>query len=212
MVLATRTRRHGFMRKSIQLGILVTVVLLLCALGFLVGRSLWQQHRRELAQHGLEFLPGVSQHIRDFRRVKLQDGRKVWEISAQDAQYFQEDNLIVVRDARMELSRRDGSTIGLKGNEARIEIVGREVKRVELNGAIEVTASGYIVRTDHAIYDHERKLISSPAAVEISGRALHLRGDSMEVQVDDEHVTLFHNVSMHLEPALLKQGENHAPL
>lgn len=200
------------MRKRLRLSIGALVVVLLGSIGFLVGRSLWQQYQRDLAQKGLEFLPGVSQHIQDFHRVKVQDGRKVWEVSAQDAQYFEEANLIVVRAAVMELYLRDGRTIGLKGDEARIVLAGREVQRVELNGSIEVTASDYLVRTDRAIYDHTRDLISTLGAVEISGRALQLRGDRMEVQVDTERVTLFRNVSMQLQPALLKEGGGDAPL
>ncbi|MFN8628055.1 MAG: LPS export ABC transporter periplasmic protein LptC [Candidatus Binatia bacterium] len=200
------------MRKPLQFGILATVVLLLSGVGFLVARSLWQQHRRDIASRGLEFLPGVSQHIRDFHRVKLQDGRKVWEISAQDAQYFHEDNLVVVREATMELQLKDGRAVGLRGDEARIELAGRDVARVELNGAIQVTASEYVVRTDHAIYDNERRLISVPDPVDISGRGLQARGDTMEVEIDSDIVRLARNVSMHIEPAMLRQGEPHAPL
>jgi hypothetical protein len=48
--------------------------------------------------------------------------------------------------------------------------------------------------------------------VDISGRALQLRGDSMEVEIDTEIVKLVRNVSTRLEPALLKQGGDHAPL
>jgi LPS export ABC transporter protein LptC len=199
-------------RKRLRLGISALVVVLLGGVGLLIGRSLWQQRQRDTAQKGLEFLPGVSQHIRDFHRVKVKDGRKVWEVSARDAQYFQEANLILVRAAVMELYLRDGRKIGLKGDEARIVLDGREVKRVELNGSIEVTASDYLVRTDHAIYDHTRDVISTPGAVEISGRALELRGDRMEVQVDTERVNLYRNVSMRLQPALLKEGGDDAPL
>lgn len=200
------------MRKSLRFAILASVVLLLSGVGFLVARSLWQQHGREGGPAGLEFLPGVSQHIQDFHRVKLQDGHKVWEISADDAQYFQEDNVVVVRNATLELQLRDGRAIGLKGDEARIELAGQDVSRVVLTGAIQVTASEYIVRTDHAIYDHARRVITVPDPVDIAGRALQLRGDTMEVDVDTEIVKLAHNVSMHLEPALLRQGETHAPL
>jgi len=200
------------MKKPIRLSILGLVVVLLGGVGFLVGRSLWQQRQRDFSQKGVEFLPGVSQHIRDFHRVKIQDGRKVWEMSAQDAQYFREDNLIVVRAAVMELYLRDGRTIGLKGDEARIVLDGREVKRVELDGSIEVTTSDYLIRTDRATYDHGRGLISTPGAVDISGRALQLRGDRMEVQVDSERVKLFQHVSMRLQPALLKEGGSDAPL
>jgi LPS export ABC transporter protein LptC len=200
------------MKRRIRLSIIALIVVLLGGVGFLVGRSLWQQHQRDLTQKGLEFLPGVSQHIRDFHRVKVQDGRKVWEISAQDARYFEEENLVVVRAAVMGWYSRDGQTIGLKGDEARVVLDGRDVKRVELNGSIELTASDYLVRTDRATYDHARHLIFTPGAVEISGQALELRGDRMEVQIDSERVTLFHNVSMHLQPALLKGGGSHAPL
>lgn len=200
------------MRQRARLTILAMVITLLGAVGFLVGRSLWQQHRRELTQRGLEFLPGVSQHIRDFHRVKVQDGRKVWEVLARDAQYFQEDNLVVVQEAAMDLYLRDGRSVGLKGDEARIILDGRDVKRVELTGSIEVTGADYVVRTDRATYDHARDLISAPGAVEITGRALHLRGDRMEVHVDSERVTLFEHVVMHVEPALLKQGGSDAPL
>lgn len=192
--------------------VLAMVVLLLGGIGFLVGRSLWQQHQRELTQRGLEFLPGVSQHIRDFHRVKVQDGRKVWEVSARDAQYFQEDNLVVVREAAMDLYLRDGRTVGLKGDEARIILDGRDVQRVELTGAIEVRASDYVVRTDRAVYDHAQDLISAPGAVEITGRALQLRSDRMEVHVNSERVNLFQHVAMRVEPALLQQGGSDAPL
>jgi LPS export ABC transporter protein LptC len=200
------------MKRRIQLSMIALIVVLLGGVGFLVGRTLWRQHRRDLAQKGLEFLPGVSQHIRDFHRVKIQDGRKVWEISAQDAQYFKEENLVVVRSAVMGLYSRDGQSIGLKGDEARIVLHGRDVDRVELNGSIELTAADYLVRTDSATYDHTRNLISTSGKVEISGEGLELRGDRMEVQVGAERVTLFHNVSMRLQPALLKQGGSHAPL
>jgi LPS export ABC transporter protein LptC len=204
--------RQPSVRKGLRLSISALVVVLLAGIGWLIGRSLWQQHQRDLTQKGLEFLPGVSQHIQDFHRVKVQNGRKVWEVSARDARYFQEANLIMVRAAVMELYMRDGRKIGLKGDEARIVLDGREVKRVELNGSIEVTAADYLVRTDRAIYDHARDVISTPGAVEISGPALQLRGDRMEVQVDTERVKLYRNVSMRLQPARLKEGGGDAPL
>jgi LPS export ABC transporter protein LptC len=212
MVLACVRDGTAFMRKRLQIATLTTVFVLLSGVGFLVARSLWQQHVHELTKDGLELLPGVSQHIRDFHRVKIKDGRKVWEVSATDAQYLQEDDLVVVRDAVMELHLQDGGVIGLKGSEARIELDGREVRQVDFNGAIEVTGSGYVVRTERANYDHARRVISAPDPVDISGRGLQLRGDSMEVEIDSEIVKLKHHVSMRIEPALLRQGEPHAPL
>jgi LPS export ABC transporter protein LptC len=188
------------------------VAVLLFAVAVLVGRSLWEQRKRELVQKSLEFLPGVSQHIQDFHRVKVQDGRKVWEVSAQDAQYFEEDKTVIIRNAALQLFLRDGRTLGLEGEEGRILLDGRDVTRVELSGNIRMTMADYVVRTDRATYDHSRELISAPGAVEVSGRALQLRGDRMEVNVDTQRVTLLHHVAMQLQPALLQRGGSDAPL
>jgi LPS export ABC transporter protein LptC len=200
------------MRKRLRFAVAAVVVLLLVGVGFLVARSLWEQHQDDLERTALEFLPGVSQHIRDFHRVKVQDGRKVWEVAAQDAQYIDGQNTVVVRNAMMQLFLKDGRTLGLRGDEGRILLEGREVARVELGGNIQVTWADYTVRTARATYDHTLGTISAPEAVEIFSRALHLRADHMELAIEAQHVTLQRNVAMQVEPALLKQGAGDAPL
>jgi LPS export ABC transporter protein LptC len=199
------------MRKRLRFSIAVTTALLLAGVGFLVAHSIRQQHTRELVQQGLEFIPGVSQHMTDFHRVKVQDGRKVWEVSAQDAQYFQEDKVVVVRGATMQLFLKDGRMVGLSGAEGRILLDGRDVTRVELSGDIQVSLADYVVRTQRAAYDHAQQRISAPGSVEISGQALHLEGDGMEADVETQRVRLLHHVTMQVQPALLKQGGSDAP-
>jgi LPS export ABC transporter protein LptC len=200
------------MKKHLRLMVIALVVLLLSGIGGLVVRSLWQQHKRDAVRVGLDFLPGVSQHIQDFHRVKVQDGRKVWEVAADDAQYKEEDETVVVRGAALQLFLKDGRTLGLKGADGQILLAGREVVRVELAGAIQVSFADYLMHTERATYDHQQRMISAPGAVDISGRALQVRGDSMKVDVDAERLTLQHNVSMQIQPDLLKQGGSDAPL
>src|SRR3990172_1935015 len=113
------------MRKRLHLIVMASVTLLLASVALLVGRSLWQQRKRDLMQHAVELLPGVSQHIQDFGRVKVQDGRKVWEVAATDAQYFDEDKTVVVRGAVLQWFLKDGRKVGLKGDEGRIILDGR---------------------------------------------------------------------------------------
>jgi len=197
------------MRKRLRLTVITLVVLLLFGIGGLVARSLWRQHGGDVARAGLEFLPGVSQHIQDFHRVKTQDGRKVWEVAAEDAQYKEEEQTVTVHGALLHLFLKDGRTLGLKGADGHILLDGRELSSVDLHGAIEVTLADYVMRTEHAMYDHQQKVISAP---EISGRALQLRGDRMEVNVDTERLTMYHHVAMQIQPALFKQGGSDAPL
>jgi LPS export ABC transporter protein LptC len=200
------------MRKPLRLTVIALVVLLLFGIGGLVGRSLWQQHGTDVARAGLEFLPGVSQHIQDFHRVKVRDGRTVWEVAAEDAQYKEEEQTVTVRGALLRLFLKDGRTLGLKGASGQLLLNGRELTCVDLNGAIEVTFADYVMRTEHATYDHQQKVISTSGAVAISGRALQVRGDRMEINLDTERLTLQHHVSMQIQPALFKQGGSDAPL
>lgn len=200
------------MKRRLRRIVVATVIVLLCGVAGLVARSLWQQHRQPAVPSGFELIPGVSQHIRDFHRVKVQNGRKVWEISAKDARYYDESKTVVVRAAAMQLVLADGRSVGLRGDQARILLDGREVSRVDFDGDIEVRLGDYTVHTDRAEYDRRNGRISVPGAVEISGPALQLRGDSMEVEVESERVILLHHVTMRLQPALLKAGGPNAPL
>jgi LPS export ABC transporter protein LptC len=200
------------MRKHFRLTVIVLVVLLLCAIGGLVGRSLWQQHGRDVARASLEFLPGVSQHIQDFHRVKVRDGRKVWEVSAADAQYKQEEQMVTVHGAALMLFMNDGRTVGLKGADGTILLDGQELSVVALSGAIQLTVADYVMRTENATYDHRQQIISTSGTVEISGHALQVRGDHMQVDMSAEKLVLQDHVTMQIQPALLKPGESHAPL
>lgn len=199
------------MRKFLGALMIGIVVLMLAAVGVLVGRSLWQQHQQDVARKGLEFLPGVSQHIQDFHRLKMRDGRKVWEISAKDARYFDEDKTVLVQQAVLQLFLADGRVVGLQGEEARILLDGREITEVQLTGDIEVRLADYVAHTQRATYYHHGEMISVPGAVEISGEALQIHGERMEISIPDQRVSLLDRVSMQFEPALLKDN-GHAPL
>jgi LPS export ABC transporter protein LptC len=192
------------MRKYLRIILVLAFLTGLGSVGALVARSMWQQHRKELLLTGLEILPGVSQHIQDFRRVKMKDGRKVWEVAAADARYFDETNTVVVRGAVLSWYLEDGRRIGLEGDEGRIELEHGDVARVELAGGIQVFLADYQVRAESAVYDRASDQITAPGEVEISGEALHLRGRGMHVHVKNQTLSLEHNVSMVMQPALLR--------
>lgn len=192
------------MRKYLRVAVVVAFLLGLGGVGSLVARSMWQHHRLDLLQRGLEILPGVSQHIQDFRRVKMKDGRKVWEVAAADARYFDETNTVVVRGAVLSWYLEDGRRIGLEGDEGRIVLEDGDVTRVELKGGIDVFLADYRVHADSAVYDRSTDLITAPGDVEIVGDSLQLQGRGLQVQVKNQKLSLEHNVSMVMQPAHLR--------
>ena len=201
------------MRTRLRRTLIAIVILLLATVAVLAGRSMWRQHSQDVVTKGLEYLPGVSQHIQDFRRVQVQDGRKVWEVAAEDAQYFDDQKVIVIRRAVLQWFLKDGRVVSLAGEEGRILLTGHDVASVELKQDVEVRLADYLVRVTRADYDHQRGIITAPGAVEIAGRAVELTGNDMEVDIQTQRLMLHHQVSMRVQPELMREpGGGHAPL
>ncbi len=188
----------------------MSLVLVLGGILVLVGRSLWEQRKHHLLDL-IDVIPGVSQHIRDFHRTKIVDGKKVWEVAAQDAQYLEETKTVSVRGVNLQWYMKDGRSVGLKGNEGRITLDGREVSNIDLQGNIEVSLGDYHVRVASASYEQAKEAIHAPGQVEISGRAMELRGVDMTIDVQGERMVL-NQVNMNLHPADFPQGGGDAPL
>ncbi|HZA57502.1 MAG TPA: hypothetical protein VE616_24895, partial [Candidatus Udaeobacter sp.] len=70
------------MHKRKRLILLAIIFVSLAAVGYKVAESIWVMKAREFRKDplkALEHLPESALHIRDFRRAKIEDGRKVWE-------------------------------------------------------------------------------------------------------------------------------------
>ncbi len=189
------------MRTKLRWLVIALVVALVGAGATLVGRSLWQQRGEEVAQESLELLPGVSHHLQDFRRVQVKDGRKVWEVSAEDARYFEDDGIVVVREPMVAWFLDDGDRLGLSGDEGRVVLADQSVQFVEMRGEIQVDLAEMRVLAEDAVYDHRNRRISAPGAVQIAGSYLDLTGEDMLVDIDRQVLSLAGNVAMTLQPS-----------
>jgi len=163
-----------------------------------IGLATWQNVRarqpRTVADLGADFLPDVAQHIRSFRRVKLKDGKAVWEVKAEDAQYF-DDGQIVVRKPQVTFYLDEGRRRAeLVGAEGRLTLDGKELAAVTLEGEVVLTIDDLEFRTDVAHYDHGADRIAAPGIVTIHGKTLDVRGHGLEVDVTPRRVRLLGDV------------------
>jgi LPS export ABC transporter protein LptC len=188
------------MRKRARRLILVLIVLLLASGGWLLGRVLWERRADDLAQQAFDLLPQVAQRIRDFHRVKVDDGRKVWEVAAREAQYFEEDQLVVVKEPLVSFYAKDGRVVGLRGDEGKVKLGNRDLQQVELSGGIEVDLGEVALSADYARYEREPGVILAPGAVHIRSDDFDLRGRGMRIDVDSQRLTLDEQVETTLWP------------
>lgn len=143
---------------------------------------------------GAELLPQVAQRIQNFRRVKVKDGRTVWEITADDAQYFEDDNQIIVHEPRLTFFLKDDRPCRVTGSEGKLSLDGRDIESVTLGGGVSVELDELVLETDEATYDRERDLITSPGAVTVRSRSLEVRGKGMEISVGPQQLRLLGEV------------------
>jgi hypothetical protein len=155
-------------------------------------RSQWVQYLRRLGTGDIiELLPEVAQRIQNFRRVKLEGDRMTWEVAAREAQYFEEQDAIVVQEPEVSFHLEDGDgVVSLSGATGRIVLRGREMDRAELDGGIEVRFKDYLVRADRAVYDRALGTVVAPSAVSVTSDGLALTGDRMIVEMDTQRVRL----------------------
>lgn len=147
-----------------------------------------------------EVLPDVAQRIQNFHRVKVEGGRKVWEVSAREARYLEPEQLVVVDAPQLEVFLPDGRTVALRGTTGRVYLEKRELDRVELEGEIEVQMGEYALHTANARYEARRGIIVAPGDVRITADTLELHGRAMEVDVRAQQLVLGAGVQTTLWP------------
>ena len=190
-------------RSRLRAGLLVVVAMALTGIGYRVWRNVADRTPRSLGELGVELIPEVAQHMQNFHRIKVKNGHMEWEIKADDAQYYQKQNEIVVLVPEVTIYTEQGvQRAWLTGKEAHLGLVddGKEVGSMELRGDVILWLDDLELRTDTATYDRDRDLITAPGAVTITGRTMNVNADGMEVDVTPQHIRLLENVHTLLKP------------
>jgi LPS export ABC transporter protein LptC len=182
-------------RTRLRAALLLVVVAALGGIGYLVSRNVAARRTDPLRELGADFLPQVAQRIQNFRRVKVKDGRTVWQVTAKDAQYFEKRSQVVVREPRMTLYLDDGKRqVVIAGEEGDMVVDGRELQRFTLRGNVSVQMDDMQLQTDEATYDRAADLLTAPGVVTMRGPTLEVRGRGMEVNVGPQLVHLLADV------------------
>lgn len=184
-------------REQARFIIALVVVVSLAVVGYYVAASLRAQRQQELdiTKWAMDVVPEAAQRMQNFRRAKIRDGKKVWEIAARQARYSQEKNEIVVEGPEVSLYLKDGEVIALRCQEGRIHLDGdEEVSRMELSGGLEIRLNGMVITTPNAVYDSEPNTITSSGPIHIVGRGLEVEGQGYTVNVSEKRLTLHADV------------------
>ena len=201
------------MRKWRRVILLVAILISLGGVGYKVAESIWIMKAREFKKNplkALDYLPESSLHLKDFRRSKIENGRKVWEILGDEANYYKEQKQAVIKNPRFYYYDKKGQTAETTGEVAKVFFNGKELEQLQLQGSIQVNYQGYTLKSEEAIYLPDKQRIVLPKRATVVSDGLEFEGASMEVELEDKKVRLLRNVKTKLEPTKLAKRKNKA--
>jgi len=197
------------MRKHRRLILLLAIFLSLGGVGYKVAQTIWNQKLREIRNNplkALDYLPEAALKMKDFHRAKIEDGRKVWEIFGDEANYLKEQKEAIIKKPRFYYYDKKGETAETTGEVARIFLNENELEKMQLQGAIQVIYQGYVLKSEEAIYFPATQRITLPTNTTIISNGIELRGSSMEVDLEDKKFRLVRDVKTKLEPDKMEKN------
>jgi len=201
------------MRKRRRLILLVAIFISLGGLVYKVADNIWIMKVKEIKKNplkALDYIPESALHMRDFRRAKIEDGRKVWEIVGDEAHYYKDQKQTVIKNPRFYYYDKKGETAETTGEVAKLFFNEKELEQMQLQGNIQVNYQGYTLKSEEAVYLPDKQQIVLPKKATVVSDGLELEGSSMQVELEDKKVRLLQNVKTKLEPDKLAKRKKKA--
>jgi LPS export ABC transporter protein LptC len=190
-------------RKRRRLILLVVIFLSLGGVGYKVAESIWAMKVNEIRRNplkALDYLPDSALQIKDFRRAKVEDGRKIWELVGDEARYFKDKREAVIKNPKFFYYDSNGETAETTGATAHLFFNERELEKMQLEGGIQVSYQGYVLISEEAIYLPADQQIVFPSRALVAGNGLHFEGSRMEVELETKKLRMLQNVKSRVEP------------
>ena len=199
------------MRRHRRLILLVAIFISLGGVGYKVAQTLWLQRLREFHKNplkALDYLPEAALKMKDFHRAKIEDGRKIWEIFGDEASYLKEQKEAIITKPRFYYYDKKGETAETTGEIARIYLNENELEKMELQGSIQVTYQGYVLKSEEAVYSPGKQRITLPTKTTIISNGFELHGSSMEVELEEKKMRMLRDVKTKLEPDKMEKNKS----
>ena len=191
------------MRRRNRLILLAVIFLSLGGVAYKVGESLWIMKAEEIRKDplkALEYLPESALQMKYFHRAKLENGKKMWELFGDEANYFKKHKQAIIKKPRFYYYNKQGEIIETTGATARLFFNEKELEKMQLEGGIQVTYQGYVLKSDEATYFADAGRIILPKRATVTGNGMEVEGSRMEVELEVKKVRLLQNVKTKIEP------------
>lgn len=181
-------------RNQVRFVLGVSVLALIAVLGYLGSQSRHESETQRLLDEISSQAAGddAVQRMSEFRRIKMEDGEKVWEIAARQARYLADNNTVIIDSPEILLYFRDGETVMLRCQEGTLHLheETQDLLRIDLHGELRMQVGDISFTTDRAVYDHQNNTIASDGVLHVVGEGFTIEGRGYSVAVDTKQLFL----------------------
>lgn len=110
------------------------------------------------------------------RQTATKDGVVQWNLEAATAELEAGTGRMILQSPEIKFFLEDGSQVYLTAEKG---ILHTRENNMEVQGNVHLRSDRYTLVTEALAYDHERRLITTSRAVEISGRTIRLHAAAM---------------------------------
>ena len=189
---------------------LVAILLSLGGVGYKVSEIV-RRVEKEIKSNplgALDYLPESALQIKDFHRSKIENGRKVWELFGEEANYYKDQKEAVIKKPRFYYYDKKGEVAETRGEEAVLYLTEKELDSMELRGGVEVIFQGYVLKSEEANYTPAKDQIVLPSRTSVVGEGISLEGARMEVELEAKKIRMIHAVKTKIEPDKLEKKKS----
>jgi LPS export ABC transporter protein LptC len=194
------------MLKPKRLVILSVIIGCLVFVGAKVWDYVWTNTLQNNPQALLDLVPEAALQVKNFHRSNVEDGRKTWEISGDEAGYFKAEQKAVIQRPKLSFYQKNGDVISATGNQGEVFLSNGELRKVVLSGAVEIHYKKMSFSTDELVYLRASNQVISPGKIQATFQGIEVEGSEMELSLSEERMKLKQSVKTVIQPALLRSG------
>lgn len=121
--------------------------------------------------------------LTDMEYTEMQEGKRLWTLTASEAEYFQEEQQTRLASVRLTFFLESGEEIHLQSEEGLLSAGSRNI---ELWDSVKADLpQGYELLTDRAFYNHQQEVLSSSSSIRINGPDVQLQGSRWEYRIPE---------------------------
>jgi LPS export ABC transporter protein LptC len=142
------------------------------------------------------------------RYTETHEGIKEWELEAESAVYFKEENTVQLEKIKAKFFGKNLETYVLQGGKGKFNT---QTKEIEIFDGVKVDSSdGYQFLTRSLRYQSGKKELTTPDPVEMSGPQVHIQGIGLILEIDSQRLKILRQVQTTLSQLALNDSSRSA--